>query len=44
MMIQRAGDQSLQFPSSHYFTGAVRFDPVVARDDPSPVKIFSMTF
>ena len=44
MMIQKAGDRPSQFPSSDYFTGTVRFDPIVAGDDPSPVKILSVTF
>ncbi len=44
MMIHRAGGRPSQFPSSEYFTGTVRFDPVVSGDDPSPVKILSVPF
>ncbi len=44
MKIHRAGDRPSQFPSNEYFTGTVRFDPVVTGNDPSPVKILSVTF
>lgn len=44
MIIHRAGDRPSQAPSSEYFTGTVRFDPVVSSDDASPVKILSVTF
>ncbi|WP_116600251.1 (R)-mandelonitrile lyase [Primorskyibacter marinus] len=44
MKIHRTGDRPSQVPSSEYFTGRVRFDPIVSGDDPSPVKILSVTF
>ncbi len=44
MEIHRAGDRPSQFPGNEYFTGTVRFDPVVTGSDPSPVKIFTVTF
>lgn len=43
-MIDRAGDRPSQHPSPEYFTGTVRFDPVVSGKDPSPVKILMVTF
>ncbi|HKK97832.1 MAG TPA: cupin domain-containing protein [Marivita sp.] len=44
MIIHRAGDRPSAAAGNEYFTGTVRFDPVVARDDPSPNKVFSVTF
>jgi quercetin dioxygenase-like cupin family protein len=44
MQIHRAGSRPSQAPSSDYFTGTVRFDPVVSGDDPSPVKALMVTF
>ncbi len=44
MKIHRAGDRPSQFPGNKYFTGTVRFDPVVTGNDPSPVKILTVTF
>ena len=44
MKIHRAGDRPSQAPSPDYFTGTVRFDPVVSGDDESPVKILMVTF
>ena len=44
MQIHRAGDRTSQYPSKDYFTGTVRFDPVVGASDPSPVKVLMVTF
>ncbi|WP_108860123.1 cupin domain-containing protein [Ruegeria sp. Alg231-54] len=44
MQIHRAGDRPSQFPGNEYFTGTVRFDSVVTGNDPSPVKILTVTF
>ncbi len=44
MMIHRAGARPSQQPNKEYFTGTVRFDPIVSGDDPSQVKILSVTF
>ena len=44
MFIHRGGDRPWAAAGTEYFTGTVRFDPVVGRDDPSPTKILSVTF
>lgn len=44
MQIHRAGARASTTPEPDYFTGTVRFDPVIGRTDPSPVKVFQVTF
>lgn len=44
MEIRHAGDRPSQSAGSDYFTGQVRFDPVVSGDDASPTKALMVTF
>jgi quercetin dioxygenase-like cupin family protein len=44
MKVHHAGDRPSQSANPDYFTGTVRFDPVVSGDDESPVKILMVTF
>lgn len=44
MKIHRSGTRPSRYPGNAYFTGQVRFDPVVSEDDPSPVQALLVTF
>jgi quercetin dioxygenase-like cupin family protein len=44
MKIHRAGSRPSRNPGNDYFTGSVRFDPVVGDDDPSRIRALQVTF
>jgi quercetin dioxygenase-like cupin family protein len=44
MDIKRSGSQASQKGAAEYFTGPVRIDPLFAGDDPSSVRVDSVTF
>ena len=44
MQIHRAGSRPSQAPNPDYFTGQVRFDPVIAAPEPSRVNALIVTF
>ncbi len=44
MQIHRAGSRPSQAPNPDYFTGSVRFDPVIAAPAPARVNALVVTF
>lgn len=44
MLIHRAGSRPSVIPTADYFTGTVRFDPVITADAPSRVTALIVTF
>ena len=44
MQIHRAGSRPSARPNPDYFTGTVRFDPVISAPDPSRVNAIVVTF
>lgn len=44
MLIHRAGSRPSATPNPDYFTGTVRFDPVISAPDPSRVNALVVTF
>ncbi|MDU8909899.1 cupin domain-containing protein [Aestuariicoccus sp. MJ-SS9] len=44
MIIHRAGSRPSQTPNPDYFTGQVRFDPVIAGEPPSRLHALLVTF
>ncbi|MBV2358725.1 cupin domain-containing protein [Thalassococcus sp. CAU 1522] len=44
MQIHRAGSRPSQSPNPDYFTGTVRFDPVIAAPDPARLHALVVTF
>ena len=44
MLIHRAGSRPSQDPNPDYFTGTVRFDPVIAAPEPARVNALVVTF
>lgn len=44
MNIHRAGSRPSEYPNQDYFTGTVRFDPVIAAPSPARVAALTVTF
>ncbi|WP_372614151.1 cupin domain-containing protein [Aquicoccus sp.] len=44
MNIHRAGSRPSEYPNQDYFTGTVRFDPVISAPSPARVAALTVTF